>query len=99
MRRVLISLFSLFVATVACMYILIGFDWKDVWEARNIRVKNVEMKQRQDDAELVVRGIKYLKDSRTGLCFAHNYADVLRDHSFATVPCENIPSELLNVVE
>lgn len=39
-----------------------------------------------------VEGLHYFKDMRTNTCFARNY------NRLAYVPCENIPTELLDEV-
>lgn len=65
------------------------------------------------DAEEVINSIQYVKDSRTGLCFAYYWGNVSHDgpkiywgnvsgpHNLAltTVPCDAIPPELLTVVK
>ena len=54
----------------------------------------------QSKANEVVSGIEYIKDTRTGLCFAYWWGGLYsHGKSIATVPCEAIPSNLLTVAE
>lgn len=53
---------------------------------------------RQILANEVVLDIRYIKDSRTSLCFAYRWGgDLHGGPSLATVPCEAIPAHLLTV--
>lgn len=53
--------------------------------------------EKAGDAFLIQDELHYMKDSRTGLCFA--YCWVNKELAFATVPCEAIPPELLTVIK
>lgn len=45
---------------------------------------------------ILVSSIQYIKDSRTGLCFAYYYGG---GPALATVPCEAIPPKMLTVTK
>lgn len=54
----------------------------------------------RNSARGVVGGIQYIKDARTGLCFAYYWGGGLNGGpALATVPCEAIPTNILTVVE
>jgi len=54
----------------------------------------------QARANKVVDNIQYIKDTRTGLCFAYYWGGTTTDGSaLASVPCEAIPPELLTVAK
>ncbi len=57
--------------------------------------------QKQVEADQIIHkrlGIRYIKDSRTGICFAV-CGEYLSELSIATVPCEKIPPELLTTAK
>ncbi len=52
----------------------------------------------QSIANRVVTGLQYIKDPRTGVCFAYYWGGAANGvPALATVPCDNIPPGLLNV--
>ncbi len=52
----------------------------------------------QEKANQVVSEIQYMKDPRTGVCFAYYYWEGYNGGpALATVPCDSIPSDLLKV--
>ena len=54
----------------------------------------------QANANEVVGSIQYIKDTRTGLCFAYYWGGKSNGGpSLATVPCEAIPPQLLPVAK
>lgn len=56
-------------------------------------------KELQDTANDVVGSIQYIKDPRTGLCFAYFWGGngLYGGPALATVPCEAIPTQLLTI--
>jgi len=54
----------------------------------------------QSNANKVIGDIQYIKDPRTGLCFAYYWGDTnFGGPALATVPCEAVPPELLTVAK
>ena len=68
--------------------------WKEGWEAAG---KVAKYQAQEERAHIALAQIAYIKDQRTGLCFAitpswwYN-----RPATLATIPCEIVPSNLLN---
>ena len=60
--------------------------------------ENQQAQRDQANANDVVGSIHYIKDSRTGLCFAHRDGPS-GGMSLATVPCEAIPLQLLTIAK
>lgn len=58
------------------------------------------VQDQQHLAKRVIESIRYVKDERTGLCFAYPYYGLpdRRPESITVVPCDSIPPELLVVV-
>ncbi len=75
---------------------LVGCGWEE--DAQ-------EQKRARQEWELangikIVRGIQYIKDPRTNLCFASNWGGMANGGPvLATVPCEAIPSEILRLAQ
>ena len=56
----------------------------------------------QSEANEVLHSIRYMKDPRTGLCFAYRWGARVFDGpslTLAPVPCESISPELLTVAK
>lgn len=60
-------------------------------------VRRENQKQLQLEANRIVENMGYIKDTRTGFCFAFHRGT--GGPSLATVPCQGIPSQLLVVSE
>lgn len=59
-----------------------------------------EVKYRQNKVNEVVCNIQYIKDPRTGLCFAYYWGGMANGGpALATVPCDSIPPHLLIVAK
>lgn len=61
-----------------------------------------ERAQLQADADKVLSEIRYMKDSRTGLCFAYRWGRISHDGpslTLAPVPCECISADLITVAK
>ena len=63
--------------------------------------ENQRVQRRQANANEVVDSIQYIKDTRTGLCFAYYWGGTVIDGgpALATVPCEAIPPQLLTTAK
>ena len=71
-------------------------------ETVSAQEKNQRVQRLQADANEVVGSIQYIKDARTGLCFAYYWYWGGAGNSgpaLATVPCEAIPPQLLVVAK
>ncbi len=54
----------------------------------------------REAADEAIRRIRYIQDSRTGVCFAYAWiGGIYGGPALATVPCEQVPLSLLVVVE
>ena len=63
----------------------------------NSSVEQAKIKTYQQNALTeVVSGIQYVKDPRTGLCFAYYWGGMAQGGpALASVPCESVPTNLL----
>jgi hypothetical protein len=69
-------------------------------EVVRTREEDQRVQRLQSDANKVVGMIQYIKDLRTGLCFAYFWGGVDNGGpALATVPCEAIPPKLLTVAK
>ena len=65
-------------------------------EQVRVRKENAQVEKNQATANEVVSKIIYIKDCRTGRCFAYFQGSVgYGGPSFTCVPCEGIPRDLL----
>ncbi len=86
---------------VMCLTVLLllvtGCESRETIKANREKMRLENLKS---DATMVVARIKYIKDPRTGLCFAYYWDGSLNGgKALATVPCEAIPSHLLTVAK
>ena len=69
-------------------------------EAVRAQEENQRVQRLQAKANEVVDSIQYIKDTRTGLCFAYYWGGAGNGGpALATVPCEAILHELLTVAK
>lgn len=69
-------------------------------EAVRAQEESQRVQRLQGNANEVVGSIQYIKDTRTGLCFAYYWGGMANGGpALATVPCEAIPAELLTVAK
>lgn len=54
--------------------------------------------ENQNETLFFVKHLKYVKDTRTGICYAYEW-NFRYTPVFATVSCEKIPPELLIIVD
>ena len=90
----------LIVFLVMCCFVPIPFFMSDKPEVILARAEAQRLKRLQVEATRVVGRIQYIKDGRTGLCFAYYWGGGYNGGpALTTVPCETIPLELLTVAE
>lgn len=83
------------IIVVTCVVVL-AFFTTGCERSKTVRAQQDES---QSTANRVVRNIQYIKDPRTGLCFAYYYGGSAGGSGLTTVPCEAIPPELLTVAK
>ncbi|MFH1325842.1 MAG: hypothetical protein ABIH48_00025 [Candidatus Falkowbacteria bacterium] len=72
----------------------------DKAEEVRAREESQQLERIQQNANEVVGNIQYIKDSRTGLCFAYCWVGMANGGpALATVPCDSVPPELLTVAK
>ena len=86
------------VSIIVLVLFINGCGWVD--EQEKAAREWIQVEQLQPVANEVVSEIQYIKDRRTGLCFAYHWrGSMYGGPALATVPCEAIPAELLTVAE
>jgi len=64
------------------------------------RAGKAQMRASQATANKVVAGIEYIRDPRTGFCFAYYWGGAANGGpALAAVPCESIPPGMLTTAE
>lgn len=92
MKQILVMMF---VAVLA--FLTTGCEKQGAAKARE---EAQRMQRLQENANEVVVNIQYIKDPRTGLCFAYYWGGAANGGpALATVPCEAIPPHLLTVAK
>ncbi len=83
----------LFVVAVLVLaaYVVLGHPSNQLSVDAEQLAKQIE----QQEADFFVQGLKYIKDPRTGLCYAVKINS--RGYTFTLVPEDRIPKELLQV--
>lgn len=83
------------ICVVVLAFFATGCEKSEVLHAQE---ENQRAQRLQADANKVVVEIQYIKDPRTGLCFAY-MSGLSGGMALATVPCEAIPPQLLTVAK
>lgn len=85
---------------VVCVAIFTFFVGCEESQEEHIRWENIKKTYRLNQASDMIHEIVYIKDSRTGLCFAYGWGGSANGGpALATVPCDAVPPELLTVVK
>ena len=91
------ALSSILFTVLVVVLVYFGVKYSD---GKAARVEESMRPQRlQEHADAVVGEIEYIKDPRTGICFAYYWSDNARAPSLTAVPSEAIPCELLTVAK
>ena len=94
--KAVLSLCALLVTLIVSSYFFLPRYGEE--ERRAVR-EGAEVSRKQEIANATVRGIVYVKDPRTGICFACIRQSDYGGPVLATVPEEKIPPELLIIAE
>lgn len=87
---------AMLIALVAGLTIIIGCGLTTNSEEVNAWEKERQAKSKQNDVNEVMEHLQYMKDTRTGICFAYYWGGAGNGGpALATVPCEAVPSGML----
>lgn len=86
------------VTTVIVVFIFATMITNGVFEKPSEKeIIQLQEQKMREKANYIVEGIRYVKDSRVGICFAYEERREASTLALTTVPCESIPSDMLAI--